>query len=158
MPQRCRTALAGFLAVILAGVALPASAEGQYFGRNQVKYDSFKFEVLQTEHFDIHFYPEEEAAVREAARMAERWYDRLSSVFGREFTDANCVIMGNVNVNSPLVWDGTMTRALRAYARANQAAIIVPFILGGAMGNVALSVALCLLAVAAGHAAGDGGG
>ena len=27
MPQRCRTALAGFLAVILAGLALPASAE-----------------------------------------------------------------------------------------------------------------------------------
>ena len=44
--------------------------------------------------------------------------------------------MGNVNVNSPLVWDGTMTKAVRAYARANQAAIIVPFILGGAMGPV----------------------
>ena len=48
----------------------------------------------------------------------------------------NCVILGNVNVNSPLVWDGTMTNALRAYARANQAAVIVPFILGGAMGPV----------------------
>ena len=29
-----------------------------------------------------------------------------------------------------------MTTALRAYARANQAAVIVPFILGGAMGPV----------------------
>ena len=57
-------------------------------------------------------------------------------VFGHDFTDQHCVIMGNVNVNSPLVWDGTMTKSLRAYARANQAAIIVPFILGGAMGPV----------------------
>ncbi len=57
-------------------------------------------------------------------------------LFGRDFVDANCVILGNVNVNSPLVWDGTMTRSLRAYARANQAAVIVPFILGGAMGPV----------------------
>ena len=57
-------------------------------------------------------------------------------LFGADFVDKNCVILGNVNVNSPLVWDGTMTRALRAYARANQAAVIVPFILGGAMGPV----------------------
>jgi trimethylamine---corrinoid protein Co-methyltransferase len=57
-------------------------------------------------------------------------------VFGRDFVDENCVILGNVNVNSPLVWDGTMTKSLRAYARAGQAAVIVPFILGGAMGPV----------------------
>ncbi len=57
-------------------------------------------------------------------------------VFGRDFVDQNCVILGNVNVNSPLVWDGTMTNVLRAYARANQAAVVVPFILGGAMGPV----------------------
>ena len=57
-------------------------------------------------------------------------------LFGADFVDQNCVILGNVNVNSPLVWDGTMTNALRAYARAGQAAVIVPFILGGAMGPV----------------------
>lgn len=57
-------------------------------------------------------------------------------LFGEGFVDQNCVILGNVNVNSPLVWDGTMTRSLRAYARAGQAAVVVPFILGGAMGPV----------------------
>ena len=57
-------------------------------------------------------------------------------VFGDDFVNDNCVILGNVNVNSPLVWDATMTTSLRAYARANQAAVIVPFILGGAMGPV----------------------
>ena len=57
-------------------------------------------------------------------------------LFGRDFVDQNCVILGNVNVNSPLLWDGTMTKSARAYARANQAAVIVPFILGGAMGPV----------------------
>jgi trimethylamine--corrinoid protein Co-methyltransferase len=57
-------------------------------------------------------------------------------VFGRDFVDENCVILGNVNVNSPLVWDATMTGALKTYAAANQAAVVVPFILGGAMGPV----------------------
>ena len=60
-------------------------------------------------------------------------------LFGAEFVDANCVILGNVNVNSPLVWDNAMTGAIRAYAEANQGAIIVPFILGGAMGPVTLA-------------------
>ena len=57
-------------------------------------------------------------------------------LFGEAFVNDNCVILGNVNVISPLVWDGTMTRSLRAYARAGQAAVVVPFILGGAMGPV----------------------
>lgn len=71
-----------------------------------------------------------------AEDRAEDSIEMARLVFGREFTDQNCVILGNVNVNSPLVWDGTMTHSLRAYARANQAAVIVPFILGGAMGPV----------------------
>ena len=71
-----------------------------------------------------------------AESRAEDSIDMARIVFGEDFVDKNCVILGNVNVNSPLVWDATMTTALRAYARANQAAVIVPFILGGAMGPV----------------------
>lgn len=57
-------------------------------------------------------------------------------LFGREFVDAHCVILGNVNVNSPLVLDGEASRVIRTYAAANQAPVCVPFILGGAMGPV----------------------
>jgi trimethylamine--corrinoid protein Co-methyltransferase len=71
-----------------------------------------------------------------AEERAEDSIDMARIVFGRDFVENNCVILGNVNVNSPLVWDATMTTSLRAYARANQAAVIVPFILGGAMGPV----------------------
>ena len=71
-----------------------------------------------------------------AESRAEDSIDMTRIVFGDDFVDRNCVILGNVNVNSPLVWDATMTTALRAYARANQAAVVVPFILGGAMGPV----------------------
>jgi len=71
-----------------------------------------------------------------AEERSEESIEMARIVFGADFVDENCVILGNVNVNSPLVWDGTMTRSLRAYARANQAAVVVPFILGGAMGPV----------------------
>lgn len=71
-----------------------------------------------------------------AEERSEDSIEMARIVFGRDFVEKNCVILGNVNVNSPLVWDGTMTRSLRAYARANQCAVVVPFILGGAMGPV----------------------
>ena len=70
---------------------------------------------------------------------AEDSIEMARIAFGAEFVEANCVILGNVNVNSPLVWDGAMTGAIRAYAGANQAPVVVPFILGGAMGPVTLA-------------------
>ena len=63
-------------------------------------------------------------------------------VFGADFVNRNCVILGNINVNSPLVYDQTRTRSLRAYAVANQAAVVVPFILGDAMGPVTTAGAI----------------
>ena len=63
-------------------------------------------------------------------------------LFGADFVDRNCVILGNVNTNSPLVLDGEASRVIRTYARANQAAVCVPFILGGAMGPVTTAGAL----------------
>ncbi|EPX87628.1 Trimethylamine:corrinoid methyltransferase [Rubellimicrobium thermophilum DSM 16684] len=77
-----------------------------------------------------------------AESRAEDSIEMARIVFGHDFVEANCVIMGNVNVNSPLVWDGTLTRSLRAYARANQGVIVVPFILGGAMGPVTTAGAI----------------
>jgi trimethylamine---corrinoid protein Co-methyltransferase len=57
-------------------------------------------------------------------------------VFGREFVDRNCVLINLINANSPMVFDGTMLGALKVYARANQATVISPFILSGAMSAV----------------------
>ena len=69
----------------------------------------------------------------------ERAEDSLAMariVFGEDFMNKNMVIQGNINVNSPLVYDDTMTGALRTYAAANQGNVISPFILGGAMSPV----------------------
>src|SRR3954470_8827190 len=62
--------------------------------------------------------------------------------FGPEFVDQNAVVISLINANSPLVWDGTMLGALRAYAEANQATIVTPFILAGAMAPVT-AAAVC---------------
>ena len=57
-------------------------------------------------------------------------------LFGDDFVDQNTVCTSLINANSPMVWDGTMLGALKVYARANQACIITPFILAGAMSPV----------------------
>ena len=78
-------------AVFALWMASPSSA--QYFGRNKVQYERFDFKVLTTEHFDIYYYPEEEAAVQLAARMAERWYARLSKLLQHELRGRQPLIL-----------------------------------------------------------------
>ena len=68
-------------------------------------------------------------------------------LFGDAFVDQNTVMTSLININSPLTFDGIMMGALEVYAAANQATIISPFIVGGAMSPV--SVAGTLTQVAA---------
>jgi len=57
-------------------------------------------------------------------------------VFGEEFVDQNCVLVNLINANSPMTFDATMTGALKVYARNNQAPMVSPFIVAGAMSPV----------------------
>ena len=85
---------AAVLAVSLCVVCLDAgTAAAQYFGRNKVHYDRLEFRLLQTEHFDVHYYGEEEAAARIAARLAERWYVRLSRVLDHTFRERQPIVL-----------------------------------------------------------------
>ncbi|MGI9351985.1 MAG: trimethylamine methyltransferase family protein [Rhizobiaceae bacterium] len=61
---------------------------------------------------------------------------------GSDFVDKNCVIMGNVNTNSPLLVDKVVTEAIRTYSAAGQGMIVAPFILGGAMGPVTTAASI----------------
>ncbi|MEO6778469.1 MAG: DPP IV N-terminal domain-containing protein [Gemmatimonadaceae bacterium] len=98
--------------VLAAGALLvsaaPASAQ-RYFGQNQVKYRYFRWRVLETEHFLIHYYPEEKLPVHDAARMAERSYSRLSRILGHQFREKKPILLyasrqdfGQSNINGDL--------------------------------------------------------
>jgi trimethylamine--corrinoid protein Co-methyltransferase len=71
-----------------------------------------------------------------APERAQDSVDMAKMVFGAEFVDQNCVTINLINANSPLVFDGTMVGALKVYARNNQATVVSPFILSGAMSAV----------------------
>lgn len=72
-------------------------------------------------------------AITEKSR-AEDSIAMAEIVFGGAAMAENCVIMANVNTNSPLLVDKVVTEAIQVYCGAGQGIVVVPFILSGAMG------------------------
>ena len=81
-----------------------------------------------------------------APERAEDSIEMCRILFGADFVDQNCVIMGNFNTTSPLVIDVITSRGIRAYAAAGQGSIHLPFLLGGAVSPLTMagSLAQCL--------------
>ena len=92
-------------------------------------------------------------SVTEPSRAADS-VEMAKILFGSDFVDQNTVMTSLININSPMTFDGIMMGALEVYAKANQAAIISPFIVGGAMAPVTVAgtltqvMAECLAGVA----------
>lgn len=110
------------VAATVAAAVSTTPAGAQYFGRNKVQYRTFAFHVLTTEHFDLYYYQEEAEAARLAARMAERWYGRLSRFFGHQLRGRQPIILYAVsshfrqtNAVEGLIGEGTggLTEALK---------------------------------------------
>ncbi len=74
-----------FTAITLCALLLLFSVEGAfsqyYFGRNKVQYAQFTWHVLQTEHFDIYYYPEMRQITEIGAAYAEETYKILENKF-----------------------------------------------------------------------------
>ncbi|GFE50161.1 trimethylamine methyltransferase [Roseobacter cerasinus] len=60
-------------------------------------------------------------------------------LFGKDFVKQNTVMTSLININSPMTFDDVMMGALEVYAKNNQACIISPFIVGGAMAPVSVA-------------------
>lgn len=52
-----------------------------YFGRNKVQYTDFEWHVLETEHFDIYYYPEMRGLAERGGYLAEESYRALEEKF-----------------------------------------------------------------------------
>ena len=65
--------------------------------------------------------------------------DMVKILFGENFVEKNTVLTSLININSPLTFDSIMMGAMEEYVTANQACIISPFIVGGAMSPVSVA-------------------
>jgi len=102
---------------------------GQYFGQNKVQYEKFDFRVMKTEHFDIYYYPEEQEGVRIAARMAERWYSRLSRMLNHELSGRQPLILysSSPHFQQTTTISGTLGEGTGGVTEALKRRIVLPF-------------------------------
>jgi len=74
-----------------------------------------------------------------APERAQDTLDMAKIAFGADFVDQNTVVTSLINANSPLTFDATMLGSATVYARNNQATMISPFLLTGAMSPVTVA-------------------
>ncbi|MFT5142267.1 MAG: hypothetical protein ACI80V_001572 [Rhodothermales bacterium] len=80
--------------------ALPAAGQYAYhFGRNKVQYDNFEWHVLETEHFDIFYYPEMLELAQQGAFFAEEAYDDLQNRFNFSLNNRVPIIFYSSNLH-----------------------------------------------------------
>src|SRR5258707_8579606 len=123
--SRCAAVLVCFATILLTA----ASADAQYFGRNKVQNGHLEFRTLRTEHFDIYYYPEEEQATRQAARMAERWYARYSTLLDDSFTHRQAIVFyaSHPDFTQTNVSAGTVDEGTGGFTERVKARIVMPF-------------------------------
>jgi len=80
--------------------------------------------------------PMSQVAAADSVRMGEIVFG------GRDAIEQRPVMFANVNVNSPLRYDVRMLEAMLEFSVANQAVIVTPFLLMGAMAPVSVPAAL----------------
>ncbi|MBR9991347.1 MAG: PD40 domain-containing protein [Gemmatimonadetes bacterium] len=103
-------------------------AAGQYFGRQKVQYETFDWRIMETERFDIHFYPEEQTVTTDAARMSERWYARLSRAFQHEFVKKPIIFYADHPdfQQTNTTW-GQLTEGTGGFTDALRNRVVMPF-------------------------------
>jgi len=74
-----------------------------------------------------------------AAERAQDTVDMAKIVFGGGFVEQNTVVTSLINANSPMTFDATMLGAATVYAEHNQATMISPFLIAGAMSPVSVA-------------------
>ena len=72
---------AAFLFTLVGGPLLAAAQTPYipYFGKNQIRYDNFRWQIYETDHFEIYYYPEIEQHLERVAGYAESAYQHISS-------------------------------------------------------------------------------
>ncbi len=87
-----------------------------YFGRNKIQYNQFDWHILNTEHFDIYYYPEMRELAEIGAAHAEKVYRELETRFNH-----------NLNTKTPLIFYATHAH----FQETNTIPFVIPEGVGG---------------------------
>jgi WD40 repeat protein len=131
-----RGELTGVLASLLAtavitGVATNASAQTPfvpYYGKNQIRYDNFRWHIYTTDHFEIYYYPEIEQHLEQIAGYAESAYQQISADLQHDlaFKVPLIVFKTSSEFQEQNVIPGAATEGVGAFAEPTQSRMVLP--------------------------------
>ena len=79
MPRLLTVVAVALTVLVGAHQAVAQTQYIPYFGKNQIRYDNFKWQIYTTDHFEIYYYPEIEPKLEQIASYAESAYQHVSS-------------------------------------------------------------------------------
>ena len=117
------------MAAALMTVVSLAPLHAQSFGRNKVHYHSFDFRILETAHFDIYYYPAEADAARQAGRLAERWYSRLSQALDHTLSERQPIVLyaSHAQFTQTNVVPGFLDDGVGGITEHDKGRVVLPF-------------------------------
>ena len=123
-----RAAALGVLLVSLSTPALAQTPFVPYFGKNEVRYDSFKWQIYTTDHFDIYYYPETEQHLERIAGYAESAYQKLSSEMKHDlaFKIPLLIFKTQAEFQQQNVIPGAVSEGVAAFAEPTRNRMLVP--------------------------------
>ncbi|NIM19074.1 MAG: hypothetical protein GTO51_01670 [Candidatus Latescibacteria bacterium] len=118
-----------FIFALILTIFLADAVNAQYFGRNKIQYKDYKWEILSTPHFEIHFYEGEEPFAARTALLLENGYQMLADKLRTTLPWKVPVILyashndfQQTNVSSQLLPEG-----VQAFAEPSRKRIVLPF-------------------------------
>lgn len=122
------------LSLLAAWVLAMPVLQAQYFGRNKPIYETFDFEVLQSPHFELYHYLDNNAVIDQFVADAEEWYLQHQHVLGDTIHEKNPFILyanhadfqqtnaigGSIGVGTGGVTEAFKNRVIMPIAMTNQ--------------------------------------
>ena len=132
--RTCRGAFPVATAVFITALVLaPVLASAQtpyipYFGKNQIRYDNFKWQIYTTEHFEIYYYPEIEQHLERVAGYAESAYQHISAELKYDLAYKVPLILFKTNseFQQQNVIPGAAQEGVQAFAEPTRYRIVMP--------------------------------
>jgi hypothetical protein len=120
-----------FVAALVVGAAPRAAAQTSYipyFGKNQIRYDNFKWHIYTTDHFEIYYYPEIEEHLERAAGYAESAYQHVSSELKHDLAFKVPLILFKTSseFQQQNVIPGAAQEGVGAFAEPSRQRIVMP--------------------------------
>ena len=127
---RFTAALAAVTSAMLLSTSVSSAQTSfmPYYGKNQIRYDNFRWLTYETDHFTIYYYPEIEPHLERMAAYAESAYQHISSELKHDLANKVSLILFQTSseFQTQNVIPGAAQEGVGAFAEPTRQRIVMP--------------------------------